>query len=143
MSELRNFVTFEAAFPDDSFESEDEDEMPPGGRNICVALRDMLQRLGLRVSSVDQYQFYGWEMVASDDRYKYWFMLQDAEPWLLMAEPRAGFFVRKAPVQEALRQLLIKLNTEIGRDTRFSNVRWHTPEAYQTGEADGARTPER
>ncbi|WP_157215446.1 hypothetical protein [Flavisphingomonas formosensis] len=141
MSELRSFATFEASFPDDLSESEDEDEVTPGGRNICVALRGMLQSLGLSVSAVDQYQFYGWEMVASDGKYKYWLMLQGAEPWLLMAEPRGGFLMRKAPAQEALRQLLIKLNAEIGRDARFGDVLWYTPEEYQTGETGGARTP--
>ena len=128
----RRFATFEADFPDDATWSASGDIVTPTGRNVCAALASAFEDCGFEVSKLYQHEDYGWEFTANKDKEKYMFLLQYAEPWLLIAEDRSGLFDklrRPSRLVDALRAVTVNLN----RDSRFKRVRWYTRAEYEQG----------
>jgi hypothetical protein len=132
---LRNFVTFVAAFDDDSEWTPSGDIGRPGGRAIAHAIYEALRERGYGLSDPVQHSFYGWAFAAGADG-RYGFVLQFADPWLMICEHQG----RSPPNKEEYTRLTQSLHQALTSDARYSDVRWFTRKEYDTGAA-GAETP--
>jgi hypothetical protein len=133
--DLRNFVTFEAQFPDDAVWNEAGKPLVPAGHGIAIAFQVRLKERGFKCSEPKQHKFYGWSFEALSERVCIWLLFQGGGPWLLIAEPKrsilAQFFGRgRGPDFEESLGILHEI---LRSDKRFSNARWFTRSEYERG----------
>lgn len=126
---VRNYVTFEADFPDDGEVCEGM-EPTPAGRSIAEAISSGICRPGLpHPAIVTQHSFYGWEFQCDSN----WCLLQRPGRWLIIIEDRQsllGRLVRGRRRAELLRSFLDALRRFLEEDSRFSDCRWFTKDEY-------------
>lgn len=143
--ELRTFTTFEADFPDDAEFAKSGDIKRPGGHNIALVLCEMLKRRGLKVANPQQHSFYGWAFFVSDDRLRFWFLLQSGERWLLLSQNKTSLLPRlfSSDSLSQHRRILETLNDIIAQDRRFQRVQWFTRRAFEKskGKVMGDKSP--
>lgn len=130
---VRNFVEFNADFPDDSEFAPSGDIIRPSGRNVADALCEHLRENNQDVTGPTQHSYYAWGFQAGpkgDSR----FLLQFPGPYLLTCESR-----HKASSEHVL-TLLRLVEQIVLADTRFSQVRWYTKAEYESG-GEGSASP--
>jgi hypothetical protein len=143
MMNTRNFVTFEADFPDESQWAEDGSPLVPDGQSVARVLVQALVNAGLTVSELSQHSFYGWAWEANLRKRKAWCLLQGGDPWLLIVEQRGGMLERLLRGEESaeLEEVLTVVDEAMKGDTRFSAVQWFTRQEYESGAGQGAESP--
>jgi len=130
---VRSYASFEAEFPDDAAWSESGDLVRPGGRDIATTIAGKLTKEEeVHCTQPEQHKFYGWSFSASRPGFEVFCVLQDIEPWLLISAPRLGLWDRmtRRDYQEEHREFLTVLEAAIRSDSRFSTLRWFTPEEF-------------
>lgn len=137
----RDFVTFDADFPDDAQWDERGNLLVPGGRAIAEAIKDKLQQVGVTCSDVVQHSFYGWAFYATFENSNIWCLLQVGDAWLLTLEEQKSlmsrlFGSRKTAGFDRLQTMIHNILTG---DNRFSNVLWYTRADYESGKKERAR----
>lgn len=141
MCARRTFVTFDTSLPDDSELSESGDIEVPAGFNVCVHLKDILENIGLEVSTPLQHQFYGWELTGKRDGRTCWFLLQYPGPWLLTSQEIGSIDNRFEQSPAALDVALTELNFKLTQRETFSNISWLTKAEYESGMKIGHPAP--
>jgi hypothetical protein len=137
MSEIRNFVTFNADFVDDAQWTDNGDLLVPGGRTIADALCFALQKIGCVVSPVSQQSFYGWTFDANIENLTLNCVLQAGADWLLVATPKPTLTGRLFGNHiQSFRKFVIILHDVLVNDRRVSKVFWYTREDYEAGKTD-------
>jgi hypothetical protein len=138
---MKNFVTFDANFQDDSEWSETGDPIVPRGRAVVGAIASGMSSQTLCCSNPEQRSFYGWAFhVEVGARFQC--VVQYVEPWLLICDrvPTIAdrLFGRKHESDH--RRVLEALGVALTRDPRFSSVKWFTREEFESSaEARGER----
>jgi len=136
---MKNFVTFNADFPDDSEWTESGGLLVPEGREVADFISSALSRRGLDCSSPEQHSFYGWAFeVNTGTRFRC--VLQFADPWLLICDSRVSLKDRLLGRRhhKEHKTVLDAINSVLQRDARFSAVKWFTREGYETSPEAGA-----
>ena len=142
--EFRNFVTFDADFPEDSQWGKGGIALVPGGKGIAQSLRDRLQDQGFSCTQVGQHSFYGWAFDARNRGVNARCLLQFPGPWLLTCDRRTSFLARLVGKDRdtSMRQFLATIEGILHADKRFSNIRWHSKSDYEHGKENRAsRSP--
>jgi hypothetical protein len=123
---IRNYATFESAFPDDC-EENDSGETMPAGRALAVALACNITSAG----NPHQHGFYGWrfEFECANGRTA-WALVQQPGPWLLIVEGKVGWLESRdkktATIEEAV--LLVESGLKMVREV--SAVTWLTQDEF-------------
>ena len=132
---VRNFVTFEADFPDDGVFTESGDLIAPAGKNIAESLVSVLREQGLEATDVVQHSFYGWQFTVIRNNCHFWFLLQcsDTDEWLLLSQPRLSFIEKLTfkNTVSAHREVLTIVHECLNQDRRFGSIRWFTKSEYE------------
>src|SRR5262245_13034023 len=93
---IRNYLTVEAAFPDDTKWDDAGNNILPGGKCVGERVAELLETAGFRCTELVQHSFYGWGFEAMNDTLRVWCLIQDGglDPgsWLFIFEPRQSFF---------------------------------------------------
>jgi hypothetical protein len=150
----RDFVTFDADFPDDAQWDEQDNPVLPGGRLVAEAIREKLQIAGVSCSAVSQHSFYGWAFDANAENAKVSYLLQAGEGWLpggllcnwlLRLEPQESLLRRWfGPFNSAgFESLQTKVHDILTGDKRFSKVLWYTRADYESGKKERANSSPR
>lgn len=135
MMERRNFVTFDADFPDDTQWNEYGDLLIPGGRIIAKAICEKLQERGVICSEVYQHSYYGWAFDANIDNFRVWCLLQVGNAWLFSFEEQKPLTSRLLGLSNTtgFDNFQMKVHDILTGDKRFSNVLWYTRADYESG----------
>ena len=129
---VKPWAGFIADFPDDQVETERDIEVF-GGRNVAVAIGEILTGLGCKVSSPDYAEVKGWEFDFYDeaDR-RFWCQVTSFHPafWLLFEDPaltretKAKNATAYAEMWRKLARVATGMNTGVGMSPRRV---WSTP----------------
>ncbi|HEX2815192.1 MAG TPA: hypothetical protein VHN39_02280 [Phenylobacterium sp.] len=132
---------FIADFPDDQVEGGGRRMEVLGGRNVAVALGEMLIGLGCQVSTLDYAGLKGWEFELYYQRHRFWCQVTSFHPafYLLFDDPAITRATR-AKNAAAYAEIWRKLADALEQDPRFHDVEWRSmedgpPEPEQIGEA--------
>jgi hypothetical protein len=141
---MRTLVTFEATgFPDESQWTPNGSQLVPHGRSIASTIAGCLREAGLRVSDVEQHEYYGWCFDVLFPNAVEWCLLQYPGPWLLLVRER----------RPVLRRLLCRggtghlettlraIDRVLKEGGRFASVQWFAERAYDSGARQGAESP--
>ena len=138
LMERRNFVEFDADFPDDAVWDEDGNNLVPGGQAIAEYLRNQLRERGLPTSKLVQHHFYGWAFEISSEEVDVWCLLQGGGDWLLIVDPRLSLIERLVGSSrlsgfDKVRSILHDI---LSNDSHFAKVMWYTRRDYESGRSD-------
>jgi hypothetical protein len=144
MMDRRDFVTFDAEFPDDAQWDEQGNALVPGGRAVAEAIKDKLQERAVSCSDVAQHSFYGWAFDVKSENSRVWCLLQTGDAWLLLLEERKSLMKRffGSSNTAGFDSLQMKIHDILTGDRRFSNILWYTKSDYESGKKERAhRSP--
>ena len=144
MSDLRNFVTFEADFTDDTEWDDDENLVVPGGKNVATTIHGHLVKRGTACTEPEQHGFYGWAFEVGQGSARICIVLQFAGPWLLIADPRRSIADRLLGRRRSdeVSSFLATLRDTLEADNRFRSIQWYTKAEYDRQErGPGNATP--
>jgi hypothetical protein len=127
---VKPWAGFIADFPDDEIESGGGQMEIRGGRNVAVALGEILTGLGCQVSAPDYAGLKGWEFDLYDqERRRFWCQITSFHPafYLLFEDPAITRGTR-AKNATAYAELWRKLADALDNDPRFHDVEWRSNE---------------
>jgi len=132
---IRNFVTFDAEFPDDSQWDEQGNLLIPGGKNIAEFFRRQLQEKGFSCSDTSQHSHYGWAFDAVSEKIQVWCLLQTYDTWLLILEQKKSIVHRLfgSHNNSSFDVFQDKIQEILTMDRRFSKVLWYTRGDFESG----------
>lgn len=135
---LRRIAEFKADFPDDQVWDGDE-AVILGGRAVAEAIAAMLNRNGFAAAQPEHTPPYGWRFMARAERTPIRIQVTDLDDILILdTKDASGFFARLGGAsKQAHADLLRALHEELGRDKRFSDIKWF--ERYEAGERPAQR----
>jgi hypothetical protein len=134
---VKPWAVFVAEFPDDTVEDE-RDILTFGGRNVAVAIGEILTRLGCDVSAPEYAGEKGWEFGARFKGRRVWCLISSFHPtfFLNFDDPPALLSRGKdAPAYEEIAQ---KFSAALAEDPRFHDVQWYSREEGPPAPPDGA-----
>lgn len=134
----RDFVTFDAAYPDDAQFDGQGNPVIPGGRAVAEAIRNKLQDAGVFCSDLGQHGFYGWAFFATSENTKVLCLLQTGDAWLLLLELQESLVSRLfgSPNYAGLDDIQTRVHDILTSDKRFSKVLWYTKADYEGGKKE-------
>ncbi len=110
-----------ADFPDDAVE-EDGEFVVFGGRGIAEALAEKFGGLGYVIEPVESEGMKGWFFVVAAEKKRIVFQVTDFGDGEYLLLSYSGGWPQNPDPQRA--RLLLQLNAELARDSRFREVRW-------------------
>jgi hypothetical protein len=119
-----------ADFPDDGVEEEDRFILFPG-RGITEAVAEKFQALGYEVGVVEHEGEHGWTFDVRIHGKYIFFQLTDFGGGEYLLVSSCATILAKPEPQRA--KLLHDLNIELGRDSRFKEVRWVVKDDIHAG----------
>jgi hypothetical protein len=138
---VKPWAGFIADFPDDQVEGGAGQMEVLGGRNVAVALGEMLTGLGCQVSAPDYAGLKGWEFEFYYQGHRFWCQVTSFHPafYLLFQDPAITRGTR-AQNAAAYAEIWRKLAEALEKDPRFHDVEWRSweegpPEPETIGEA--------
>ncbi len=139
---IRNFITFEADFPEDGVWDESDHPIRPSGKLVAESLRRGLMSEGLECSDVTQHSFYGWKFDIAFEDSKLECLFQYPEPWLLITEMHTTFWQsfldrKKENIHQSS---LLKIKSVLQGDSRFRRIRFFSKKEYET-KGQGSERP--
>ena len=118
---ISNKAQIGADFPDDTVWVDDEIVLW-GGKNVTVAIGEILTRLGAEVS----------EPILEDNGWALNISYKGRNPWCLIHDGGEGFIYFYMDDRWGARgdmaayvELIVQLNAELHRDPRFDDIRWY------------------
>jgi hypothetical protein len=129
--QFRNFVHFDADFPDDSVFDSKNNPVVPGGKAIANSLVAALSQRGIHTSTVTQWEDYGWYFHVYRGRCRVWFLLQAG--WLLFSKARTPLvdWLRFKSCKAEHLATLQAINECFAQDSRFSRALWYSRSEYE------------
>ena len=133
---VRDFVTFDAEFPEDDEWDDEGNLLVPGGKAIAVVIRDQLNQRNFSCTEVVQHSFYGWSFHTR---------CESMTIWCVLSAPDDGWLLQIVPPITSMRRLLgsnekavfecfqDRIHAVLSADNRFSHVFWHTRSDYEAG----------
>ncbi len=123
---IKNYATFQSAFPDDSVE--DEVAAPvPAGRALAEALASKIASAG----SPYQHSFYGWKFdFKSTSGRQAWALVQQPGPWLLIVEAKVGWLESSSKKSLALEEVVRVVDSALRTLPDVSGVEWFTQDEF-------------
>jgi hypothetical protein len=138
MITVKPWVKFRADFPSDMIE-EDGQIVQFGGRNVTLALAQILRTLGCKVSDPIYAGDHGWELDVYCEKIHLWAQISDLYPiYYIMLEDNFRFIGKSNPL--CYLDLLKSLNEEFNRDHRFHDITWFDSEDFDV-DGVGSDTP--
>jgi hypothetical protein len=134
---IRPWATFRADFPCDMIEN-DNDIVQFGGRNVAVAIGEMLERLGCVVSEPIYAHEHGWEIEVFADGRNLWCQVTDLNVYLIYLKDNVLFEGKGRNANPIYVDTLRKFDEALQADPRFHDVSWFTDDEVDpdgTGEA--------
>jgi hypothetical protein len=133
---VRRVLEFEADFPNDCVE-ENDDIVVPSGRAACLALRDALVSQGWSAGDVEQYSYHSWEFAALRNDRPVRFLLADLSPKYVATVKRSAWLKdllrRSLPAfAETLMSLERAVNEIGGSKLRWFKIYDATDEGHET-----------
>jgi hypothetical protein len=122
---VKPWAGFIADFPDDTVE-EGGDITLFGGRNVAVAIRDILTRLGCQVSEPDYGEAHGWTFDAYYRGGRYWCQVTSFHPAYFLLLDSTAVILGARKKNAAYAELAVRLAAALAKDQRFHNVTWHS-----------------
>ncbi len=137
---MRTHVTFQSDFSERAGANE------PAGRDLAVHLAQDLQAAGYTVGTPENLENYAFIFPCTNARASHTVTValvgDGVLQWLALVEPRIGVARRllskvgiegspPAPTPE-LAAVCTALHTLLRRDTKFSTIRWYTPDEWDT-----------
>jgi hypothetical protein len=135
---FRRFVEFETSISDDTVD--DSSGWKVGGRNVALALGEILHSQGLQVGSPDFEGDHGWTFPVRSTRSKFHFQVQHSGKATVLTDDVTipSLFGKRNPDEHIA--LLTRLNEALSADPRFSKIRWCAEDEVFT-DSPGAPTP--
>jgi hypothetical protein len=138
----RTFVTFNADFHDDSIWDQTASVVVPQGAAVAKTIVCGLESRGVKCTPITQHSFYGWRFVAQAFGERAECILQGAQPYLLICNPKTTFVRRLIGAWRALQELPVMIHGVLMTDQRFNTIKWFTRDEYEGGQTqNGAQTP--
>lgn len=139
---VKPWAGFVADFPDDEIEGGGGQMEVRGGRNVAVALGEVLTNLGCEASAPDYAGLKGWEFDLYDQQHhRFWCQVTSFHPaFYLLFEDPAIMRGTRAKNAAAYAELWRKLADALDQDPRFHDVEWRSkedgpPDSEKIGEA--------
>src|SRR6185437_6076610 len=119
---------FIADFPDDQVER-GGDITVFGGRNVAVAIGEILTQLGCQVAAPEHAELHGWDFDAYYKDHRFWCQITSFHPafHLLFEDPAIIGGTRRKNAA-AYAELAEKLASALDADPRFRHVEWRSME---------------
>jgi hypothetical protein len=129
-------------FPDEGAGDEhDWTEYP--GRVVAGVLSEILRDLGCQVDAPVNMDFVGWELDFTYEGVQLWARVGAINDFLIVLGAQ-GLFDLFGRRKRVFAQFLERLEAALGRDARFSNIRWYTKQQMDAGEwAEGSAAARR
>nr|MEA2798018.1 hypothetical protein [Phenylobacterium sp.] len=125
---VKPWAVFFADFPDDQIENEREIVIF-GGRNVALAIGEILARLGCEVSTPEYGGERGWEFGATFEGQRFWCLVSSFRPAFFMNFEGPSIFLssprRDQPGYVAIAQ---RLSDALAQDPRFHDIQWYSRE---------------
>ena len=130
---MKTFIEFRSTYEDDAQFDPDGNCLVPGGRGIMDAYVSWVRGRCERIDVVDQHSFYGWSVQLKINDGWVWQLIQNHDPWLLIAEARSIRipFVNAKVVDARLEESLSLFKGFLGHDDHLEFVAEHTRAEYQ------------
>jgi hypothetical protein len=125
---VKPWAGFIADFPDDQVEDGGDIKLF-GGRNVAVAIGEILTGLGCRVSAPEYAELHGWDFDAYYQDRRFWCQVTSFHPafHLLLDDPAVTRGTRKKNAA-AYAELAEKAAAALEADPRFHRVEWRSME---------------
>lgn len=122
---VKPWVAFRTDLPDDQVESE-QDIVVFGGRNVAVAIGEILARLGCEVEEPKPAGENAWEFaVKYKERHRFWCQVNStSHPVFRLLFENMTFRSRAAPNAAAYAELALKLDAALKKSSLFHDVCW-------------------
>jgi hypothetical protein len=129
---MKNYVTFDADFPDDIQWTEAGDILVPAGQEVAEVISSALSQYGFACSSPEQHSYYGWAFEVNAGP-QFLCIVQSFKTWLLICDLQFSLKDRLLgrKYSQEYQAVLDALNSVLQQDTRFSKVKWFTQEEYE------------
>jgi hypothetical protein len=141
---VRTLVTFHTELPDDWIMTDDGTNVIRWpGLNVAQALADLLRMIGWKPSDPIDLEERGWALDANlglKDITLRISLIEEVIVEIIDRTPEYTWFFRRKPPGPVLTGMLTEFDKALKADSRFSDIRWYTPKAYDNQEA-GAPVP--
>jgi hypothetical protein len=136
---VKPWAVFNTDLPDDQVD-DGREIITFGGRNVAMAIREILTRLGCEVGALLCSDEKGWEFGAKFKGRGIWCLVSSFHPrfFLNFDDPPAFGRHQDAPAYEEIAQ---KLNDAIMADPRFRDLQWYSREEGPPDPFDGPMPP--
>lgn len=135
---VKPWAVFVADFPDDTVEDE-RDILTFGGRNVAVAIGEILKQLGCEVTAPEYAGEKGWEFDCQFKGQRAWCLISSFYPTFFMNfdDPSVLRSSRRKnePIYEEIAE---KLSAALAHDPRFHDIQWYSREDGPPAPPDGA-----
>jgi hypothetical protein len=128
---VKNYLTFEADFPDDAQWSSSGDLLVPPGRGVAEAVGAGLKARDIPMGEVSQHESFGWAFSAEP----YWCLLQYPGHWLAIVEDYSSLVhkvLRRATTAADFETFLKTFHDVLASDPRISNIHGYTRTEYES-----------
>ncbi len=142
---VRTFTTFSTDLPDHAVETADGmDFIQWPGRNVVQVIADLLRAIGWTPDDPLDLEERGWDLDAHCGRRMIRMRIEFIEEVIVMitdrTPDRTWYFKRKPPGPVFV-GMLVGLDAAMKADGRFRNIRWFTPEGYDSQTEAGSPVP--
>ncbi len=124
---VKPWAVFVAGFPDDTVEDE-RDILTFGGRNVAVAIGEILTRLGCDVSAPEYAGEKGWEFGAWFKGRRVWCLISSFHPKFFLNFDDPPALWSRGKDAAAYEEIAQKFSTALAEDPRFHDVQWYSRE---------------
>jgi len=117
------WALFRADFPSDTIDQGESQEPIHGGKNVLVAIGDILRGMGCTVTEPEYGGEHGWFFVFSRGRVRFW--IEVSEGW---GYGHALYWEAWPPLLSTSQShlgLFLQLNEQMKRDGRFHDIAWY------------------
>jgi hypothetical protein len=123
---IRNKAKIGTSFPEDAVR-EDEEIVQWGGKGVAAVIAEMLRRHGSEVSEPINAAQHGWVLVIRHQGHIARCQIEDGGGFIYLELDDRG-----AADHPEYVELIVQLNAELQRDSRFHDIRWYRRDAIST-----------
>ena len=136
---IRPCAEFQADFPDDMIE-EDDEVVQFGGRAVTETISEMLRDRGYEATTPEHQGEHGWDFEVKIQKRRIWIQISYlGNVFVLDSKCYAGLILRQLD-ETVYAEILTRLNDCLATDGRFSDVRWQLRRDLLSG-TPGSETP--
>ncbi len=122
---IRPLAIFDADFPDDTIDDDDE-IVRFGGRNVAHAIQEMLHSDGYKLTEPEYEHEHGWTFHATRNGFEAWFQIQGGGGRYYLSTKSMQLFKFTRKAKAAYAGVLRTVSSGLNADPRIRDVLWYS-----------------